>query len=150
VQGAHARSGEGVIRRAHHVRTELITIFVLFQQNRLHLTKVPHEIRPGNLGLALIQALLQIYFQAEGQETGDDMADRRIIPMMIDRPDFQGGFLLSKGSFHPPQAFLCLGHLGRRRLVLVLRTNLPSNRASRGTASASMVALPLATLRKRA
>ena len=115
-RGAHARDSEGVRRRAHQIGTELITIFVLFQQNRLHLTKVPHEIRPGNFDLPLIQTLLQVYLQAESQETGDDMADRRIIPMMIDRPEFQGGFLLPEGSLYPPQAFLGLGHLDRRQV----------------------------------
>jgi hypothetical protein len=36
--------------------------------------------------------------------------------MMIDGSDFQGGFLFPKGSFHPPQAFIGLGHLGRRQV----------------------------------
>jgi hypothetical protein len=36
--------------------------------------------------------------------------------MMIDGPDFQGGFLFPKGSFHPPQAFIGLGHLDRRQV----------------------------------
>jgi len=116
VQGAHARSGEGVRRRARQIGTELVAIAVQVKQHRLHLTQVPQQVWPGNFDLPLIQTLLQVYLQAESQETGDDMADRRIIPMMIDRPDFQGGFLLSKGSFHPPQAFLGLGHLGGRQV----------------------------------
>jgi hypothetical protein len=104
------------MRGAHKIGTELITIAVQVKQHRLHLTKVPQQVWPGNFDLPLIQTLLQVYLQAESQETGDDMADSSVIPMIIDRPEFQGGFLLSKGSFHPPQAFLGLGHLDRRQV----------------------------------
>ncbi len=36
--------------------------------------------------------------------------------MVIDGPDFQGGLLLPQDSFHPPQAFLGLGHPGCRQV----------------------------------
>jgi hypothetical protein len=112
----NASGGKGVMRQAHHSGTKLITIFVQINQHRLNLTQVPHQVWPGNVGILLLQALLQVFLQAESQEAGDAIPDRSINPMMIDRPDFQGGFLFPKGFFHPPQAFIGLGHLGRRQI----------------------------------
>jgi hypothetical protein len=36
-------------------------------EHRLHLAQVPHQVRPGNLDLPVIQALLQIHLQAQSQ-----------------------------------------------------------------------------------
>jgi len=62
--------GEGVVRRAHHIGAQSITIAIKFQQHGVHLAQVPHQVRPGDLGLPVITPLLQIHLQAQGQKGG--------------------------------------------------------------------------------
>jgi hypothetical protein len=102
--------GEGLMGRAHQVGAQLITLAVQLHEDRLHLAQVPHQVRPGNLIFSLLQALLQVHLQAQGQEEGHNMAYGRIIPLMIDGPHFQGGFLFPEGLLHPAQALVGLRH----------------------------------------
>ena len=62
--------------RADHISAQLVALAIKFQQNGMHLTQIPHQVWPGHLDLSFIEPLLQIDFQAQGQETGDNMAEQ--------------------------------------------------------------------------
>ena len=102
--------------QANHIRAQLVTLTVKFQQNSVHLTQIPHQVRPGDFYFPFVDPLLQVDLESQGQETGDYVAYTGIIPVMIQGTNFQGGFLLPESSFNPPQAFVGLGHLSRRQI----------------------------------
>ena len=105
----NAGGQESLMDRALKIRPQNIGLPVRFQTNRLNPAKISHQRRPGHIDAAAVESFLQVHLQAQGQEAGHDVPDRRVVAVMEDRPDVQRAFRFSKRPFHPPQAFIGLG-----------------------------------------
>jgi hypothetical protein len=79
-----ARRGKGLIRRARHVGAQLVTLAVQLHEDRLHLAQIPPQVRPGNLMFSLLQALLQVHLQAQGQKRSHQVAQAGVVPVVIE------------------------------------------------------------------
>jgi len=75
----HPRRRKSLVSRAYQISPELIAVAVQIHRDCLDLPQVTHHIRPGHLGFAFLESLLQVHLQSQGQETGDNVTNRRII-----------------------------------------------------------------------
>jgi hypothetical protein len=79
------------MRHAGHVGAQAVALAVEIDGDRLHLSEVAHRIGPRHLYRGRVEPALQIDFETQGQEAGDDVPDTGVVAVMEDGPDLQRG-----------------------------------------------------------
>lgn len=132
-RGRRPNSGrlERLMSRSLKVGAEKIRTAIGLKMDGLHLAQIPHQVRPGDLHLALIQPALQVHLEPQRQEPGHDVADRGLVPMMEDRSHLERAFCLPESPLHPPQTFICPGHFGSRKIRVVSCSKKSANSSFR-------------------
>src|SRR5437899_2738825 len=81
---------------ADQVRAQAIALPIERDLDRVDVPEVAHQIGPRNVDAPLVHTPLQVHLQPQRQEAGHDVPDARVVAVVEEGPELEGGLLLAE------------------------------------------------------